>query len=121
MDETLVWAAAVSVMFLPMLYPVLGLPQIVQACAVPDIYWRRRLRLNLMAANLGMFLNLGLASACAMLLKYGSPLSWPLIALAAVIDLIYTVWIVSMTPRDWWHALPTAIAVGCYAAAWLVS
>jgi hypothetical protein len=121
MEKSLVWAAAVSVAVLPVLYPVLGLPRIVEGCNPRDLYWRRRLRLNLMEAHLGMFLNLGLALAAAMLLRYDSPLAWPLIALAAAIDLIYTVWIVAMTPRDWWHALPMGIAILCYAAAYLAA
>jgi hypothetical protein len=121
MEKGLVWAAAISVAILPVLYPVLGVPQIMQGCNPRDLYWRRRLRLNLMGAHLGMFLNLALALAAAMLLKYDSPLAWPLIALAAVIDLIYTAWIVAMTPRDWWHALPTGIAMLCYVAACLAA
>ena len=118
MDKTLVWAAAVSVTFLPMLYSGLALAPLLKALKPPDLYWRRRLRLNLMEANLGMFLNLGLALAAAMLLKYESPLAWPIVCLAGLVQLIYTIFIVVLTPRDWRHALPTGIAVLCYAAAY---
>jgi hypothetical protein len=121
MDKSLVWAAAVSVSFLPMLYSQLALAPLLKACSPPDLYWRRRLRLNLMEANLGMFLNLGLALAAAMLLRHDNPAAWPIICLAACVQVVYTVFIVVLTPRDWWHALPTGIAALCYAAAYVAS
>jgi len=111
------WAAAVSVAFLPLLYPVLGLRRIVPGCDPPPGYWRRRLTLNLLETNLGMLLNLGLAVAAAVLAEAASPLAWPMVAAAAGVDLLYTVGIVAFTPRDWWHALPTGLALIGYGLA----
>jgi branched-subunit amino acid ABC-type transport system permease component len=53
------------------------------------------------------------------LMERGDALAWPLLAAAAAVAGTYAVAIVAFTPRDWWHALPAAIAVACYAAAWL--
>jgi len=117
-EVTLAWAAAVSVAFLPVLYPVLGLPFIVCGCDPPTSYWRRRLILNLLETNLGMFLALGLAVAVAMLVEGGHTLGWPLMLVAAAVDALYAVFIILWTPRDWWHALPVLAALACYAAAW---
>jgi len=111
------WAAAVSVAFLPLLYPVLGLRRIVLGCDPPVGYWRRRLTLNLLETNLGMVLNLGLAVTVAVLAEAASPMAWPMAAVAAGVDLLYTVGIVAFTPRDWWHALPTGLALVAYAVA----
>jgi len=111
------WAAAVSVAFHPLLYPVLGLRRIVPGCDPPPGYWRRRLVLNLAETNLGMVLNLGLAVGVALSAEVGSPLAWPLLGVAAAVDLIYTVMIVALTPRDWWHALPTGLALADYGLA----
>ena len=118
METTLAWAAAVSVAFLPVLYPVLGLPFIVRGCDAPAGYWRRRLILNLLETNLGMCLALGLAAAVAILLETGHDLAWPLMLVAAAVDALYAALILLWTPRDWWHALPVLAAVGCYALAW---
>lgn len=111
------WAAAASVAFHPLLYPVLGLARIVPGCDPPPGYWRRRLVLNLLETNLGMVLNLGLAVAVALAAEVASPLAWPLAAVAVGVDLVYTVAIVALTPRDWWHALPTGLALVGYAVA----
>jgi len=118
LETTLAWAAVVSVAFLPVLYPVLGLPFIVRGCDAPTGYWRRRLILNLLETNLGMFLALGLAVAVAMLVEKGQMLGWPLMLVAAAVDALYAALIILWTPRDWWHALPVLVAVGCYAVAW---
>jgi len=117
MSTMFLWAAAVSVAFQPLLYPVLGLARIVPGCGPPPGYWRRRLVLNLLETNLGMVLNLGLAVAVALAAEVASPLAWPMAAVAAGVDLVYTVAIVALTPRDWWHALPTGLALMAYAVA----
>jgi hypothetical protein len=118
-EKTLAWAAAGSAALLPLLYPVLGLRMIIRGLNPPTLYWRRRLRLNLMETNLGMFLNLGLAVAVALLVEHGNPAGLPLMVLAALVDVVYTVWIVALTPSDWWHALPTGVAALLYGVAWL--
>lgn len=87
---TFAWAAAASLALLPLLYPALGLARIVRGCDPPAGYWRQRLVLNLLETNLGMWLAVGLAVAVALLLEAGHALAWPL------------------------------LAVGCYAAAWIV-
>ena len=121
MDRSLAWAAVVSVAFLPVLYPVLGLPVIVRGCEVRQGYWRRRLTLNLLETNLGMVLNVGLAVAVAALLEAGQGVAWPLMAVATTVDVVYAALIVAWTPRDWWHALPVLVGAGCYAGAWLLA
>jgi len=115
------WAAAASVAFHPLLYPVLGLKRIVPGCGPPPGYWHRRLVLNLLETNLGMVLNLGLAVGVALSAESASPLAWPLAAVAAGVDLVYTVAIVALTPRDWWHGLPTGLALVAYAIAFALA
>ena len=117
MSPFFLWAAAASVAFHPLLYPLLGLRRIVAGCRPPAGYWHHRLVLNLLETNLGMVLNLGLAVAVAVAAERGSPLAGPMMAVAAVVDFLYTVGIVALTPRDWWHALPTALALACYGLA----
>jgi hypothetical protein len=120
MERFLAWAAAVSLAILPVLYPVMGLRAIIRGCNPSAGYWRRRLTLNLLETNLGMLLALGLAAAVAVLVQRGDALAQPLMAVSAAVVGIYTVAIVAFTPRDWWHALPAAIALACYATAWIV-
>ena len=120
MAITLAWAAVVSVALLPVLYPALGLASIVRGCDPRRGYWRARLILNLVENNLGMFLNMGLAVAVAILLQEGQPLAWRLMLIAALVDGAYSLLIVALTRRDWWHALPTLGALGCYAAARII-
>jgi len=117
MEAKLAWAAAVSVGLLPLLYPAMGLAAIVRGCDPRRGYWSRRLVLNLLETNLGMILNLGVAVGVAILVGQGSPLGWRLMLVAALVDAVYAFLIMVLTPRDWWHALPTLIALGCYVAA----
>jgi hypothetical protein len=118
---TLAWAAAAGVALLPILYPALGLASIVRGCDVRRGYWRRRLILNLLENNLGMFMALGLAVGVAILLEDGGPFAWRLMLVAALVDAVYSLLILFATPRDWWHALPMLLALGCYAAARIVA
>lgn len=121
MEVKLAWAAAASVALVPILYPALGLVAIVRGCDPRRGYWRSRLVLNLLENNLGMVLNLGLAVGVALLLSEGSPLGWRLMVVAGIVDAVYALLIVVLTPRDWWHAVPMLVACGCYVGARIVA
>ena len=117
----LAWAAAVSVGLLPVFYPAMGLAAVVRGCDPRRGYWRSRLVLNLLEAHLGMIFNLALAVTVAILLGQGSPLGWRAMVLAGVVDAVYALLVLALTPRDWWHAVPMLVAIVCYLAAGIVA
>ncbi len=121
MEVSLCWAALGCFALLPLMYPVLGTPQIVRGLGPPPGYWRRRLLLNLLENNLGMVLAAGLAAAVAVLTGRGDPAGWHLRPVAAIVCASYGGGVLVLTPRDWWHAIPALGALGCYAAAWLLA
>jgi hypothetical protein len=108
---TALWFAVAALMLLDALgYSVGAIRPIRQALNPPDAYWQKRLLLNLMLANQGMYLAaaVALVGAIAELHQHGTGhvLLW--LTLASCVYTVMTVPV--LTRRDSVHVLPRALA-----------
>jgi hypothetical protein len=87
-----------------LLYSVGAFPRLRKALAPGESYWARRLLLNLLLANAGLYLT-------AIFALVGAYLASPLVLGVAVLACAYTaVTVPTLTPEDWFHAVPRAVA-----------
>jgi hypothetical protein len=85
-----------------LLYSIGALPRLRKAFAPKDDYWARRLLLNLLLANAGLYLT-------AIFTLVGAYLASPLVMGVAMLTCAYSAITVSaFTPEDWPHAIPRA-------------
>jgi hypothetical protein len=82
-------------------------------------YWRLRLRLNLLLANHALYLAAAVAWIAVVLADDARALPW-LVGVAATSALYSVVTVVGFTRRDFAHAIPRALALAAYAAAFAV-
>jgi hypothetical protein len=86
-----------------LLYSLGALPRLRRVLAPSDDYWARRLLLNLLLANAGLYLT-------ALFTLVGAYLASPLVMGVAVLACAYSVATVRVfTPKDWPHAVPRAV------------
>jgi hypothetical protein len=76
----------------------------------PNAYWDRRLLLNLLLANMGLYFT-GLFTLIGAFLAGSTPgAAQPLLLLSIVVCLYSVVSVLLLTPKDWLHPLPRALA-----------
>jgi hypothetical protein len=86
-----------------LLYSIGALPRLRKAFAPKDDYGARRLLLNLLLANAGLYLT-------AIFTLTGAYLASPLVMGVAVLACAYSVVTVpTITPEDWRHAIPRVL------------
>src|SRR5262245_37482475 len=99
-------------------YSIGALAPLRRALAPADSYWKRRLTLNLQLANQGLYVA-GVAALLGALYAEAQPQAATAIGVLVLLTCAYTVvTVLSMTPRDWPHVLPRAIAAVLLVAAW---
>lgn len=75
-----------------------------------DAYWNRRLLLNLLLANMGLYFT-ALFTGIGAFLASSTPNAARLVLILSVIVCFYSaVSVPLLTPRDWPHTLPRALA-----------
>lgn len=80
------------------------------ALSPSDAYWSRRLLLNLLLANAGLYLT-GFFALAGAYLSGAQPAAARVIMTLSLLSCLYSVLSVPMlTPSDWPHAAPRAVA-----------
>jgi len=80
------------------------------AVKAPDVYWDRRLLLNLLLANMGLYFT-GLFTLIGAGLSRTTPGAAQLVLLLSIVVCLYSgVSVPLLTPKDSWHALPRVLA-----------
>ena len=75
-----------------------------------DTYWNRRLLLNLLLANMGLYFT-ALFTGIGAFLASSTPNAARLVLILSVVVCLYSaVSVPLLTPRDWPHTLPRALA-----------
>jgi hypothetical protein len=82
----------------------------------PNAYWDRRLLLNLLLANMGLYFTALFTLIGASLSRATPGAAQPVLVLSIVVCLYSGVSVVVLTPRDWPHTLPPFHAHGCLRA-----
>jgi len=76
----------------------------------PNAYWDRRLLLNLLLANMGLYFT-GLFTLIGAFLARSTPGAAQLVLLLSTVVCLYSVVsVLLLTPKDWLHMLPRALA-----------
>ena len=108
--QTLFVLAAALLLIDALGYSLAAVGPIQRALTADDQYWKRRLKLNLLLANQGMYF----AAVAALLGSYfvhTQREAATAIEILCLLTCLYTVLTVPLfTPRDWTHGLPRAIA-----------
>ncbi len=92
------------------LYSFGALGPIRAALNPPDAYWNRRLLLNLLLANMGLCFT-ALYTGIGAFLASSTPNAARLVLILSVVVCLYSaVSVPLLTPRDWPHMLPRALA-----------
>ena|SRR5215510_13822656 len=108
--QTLFFLAAALMLIDAFGYSLGAVGPIQRATTTADQYWKRRLKLNLLLANQGLYF-VGLAALLGSYFVHTQPEASKAIEILCLLACFYTVLTVPLfTPRDWPHALPRAIA-----------
>ncbi len=92
------------------LYSLGALGRIRAALNPPDAYWNRRLLLNLLLANMGLYFT-ALFTGIGAFLAGSTPNAARLVlGLGVVVCLYSAVSVPLLTPKDWPHTLPRVLA-----------
>jgi hypothetical protein len=109
--RALFFVAAVLMLLDAIGYSIGALRQLQRALAPADAYLRKRLLLNLMLANAGLYFTALIALAGAYLQAVSRYAANLVMAIALLACLYSVVTVAVLTPRDWTHALLRAVAV----------
>jgi hypothetical protein len=116
--RTLFLIAAVFMLLDAVGYSLGAVGLIQRALSPVDPYWKRRLTLNLLLANQGLYVA-GLAAVLGALYIDTQPQAANAIEILSFLTCAYTVITVPIiTPEDWPHVLPRAIAGALILVAW---
>ncbi len=86
----------------------------------PDAYWDRRVLLNLLLANMGLYFTSLFAFIGAFLARITPGAAQPVLLLSIVVCLYSGVSVPLLTPKDWWHALPRVLAAVLFVVGLLI-
>ncbi len=92
------------------LYSLGALGGIRAALNPPDTYWNRRLLLNLLLANMGLYFTALFTRIGAFLASSTPNAARLVLGLSVVVCLYSAVSVPLLTPRDWPHTLPRVLA-----------
>lgn len=76
----------------------------------PNAYWDRRLLLNLLLANMGLYFTSLYTFIGAFLASTAPQAALPLLLLSLVVCLYSSISVPILTPKDWPHIVPRALA-----------
>jgi hypothetical protein len=97
-----------------------ALSQIHKAVAPKDDYWDKRLLLNLMLANAGLYFTAFMALLGVKINALNHTAGTYVMLLCLVICLYSLVSVLLLTPSDWAHAIPRAVAAALLLVALLI-
>src|SRR5215472_18535831 len=93
-----------------LLYSVGAIRPIREGVKAPDAYWDRRLLLNLLLANAGLYFTALFTLIGAFLAGNTSQSAQLVLLLSLVVCLYSGVSVALLTPKDWPHTLPRILA-----------
>lgn len=106
----LFYAGAALMLFDAVSYSLGAIRAIRAGVKAPNAYWDRRLLLNLLLANMGLYFT-GLFTLIGAFLAGSTPGAARLVLLLSIVVCLYSVVsVLLLTPKDWLHALPRALA-----------
>jgi len=107
----LLFISAASLMFVDSVgYSLGALRPLHQAFAPRDAYLNRRLLLNLMLANAGLYFTSLFTFAGPYIYGLSRPAAWIVVALSAIACFYSVATILFLTPKDWKHAILRGLA-----------
>ena len=108
--STLFYIGAALMLLDAVLYSLGAIRPIRAGVKAPNAYWDRRLLLNLLLANMGLYFTALFTLIGASLSRTTSASAQPVLVLSIVVCLYSGVSVVVLTPRDWPHTLPRVLA-----------
>jgi hypothetical protein len=106
----LFYAGAALMLFDAVSYSLGAIRAIRTGVKPPNAYWDRRLLLNLLLANMGLYFT-GLFTLIGAFLAGSMPGAAQLLLLLSIVVCLYSVVsVLLLTPKDWLHPLPRALA-----------
>jgi len=106
----LFYAGAALMLFDAVSYSLGAIRAIRAGVKAPNAYWDRRLLLNLLLANMGLYFT-GLFTLIGAFLAGSMPGAAQLLLLLSIVVCLYSVVsVLLLTPKDWLHPLPRALA-----------
>lgn len=120
MTRALFFGASALILFDAIGYSIGALAPIQRALAPSDQYWKRRLMLNLLLANQGLYFA-GIVALLGATYIETQPQAANALEVLSLLTCVYTVvTVLTLTPKDWPHVLPRALAAVLILAAWRV-
>ncbi len=111
MTQHWIWFAVAGLMLVDAVgYSFGAVGPIRRALSPAEPYWQKRLLLNLMLANQGLYLGAAMPLVGAVLEAHQHRAGWPLFALTLATCGYTLVSVPILTPRDSAHLIPRAIA-----------
>src|SRR5262249_42913945 len=92
------------------LYSLGAIRPLREGIKTPNAYWDRRLLLNLLLANMGLYFTALFTLIGAFLARSSPGAAQPLLLLSIIVCLYSGVSVPLLTPRDWPHTLPRVLA-----------
>ena len=108
--STLFYVGAVLMLLDAASYSLGAIRPIRAGVKAPDAYWDRRLLLNLLLANMGLYFT-ALFTFIGAFLAGITPQAAQLVLLLSIVVCLYSgVSVTLLTPKDWLHTLPRVLA-----------
>jgi len=108
--STLFYIGAALMLLDAVLYSLGAIRPIRAGVKAPNAYWDRRLLLNLLLANMGLYFTALFTLVGAGLSRTTPGTAQPVLLLGIVVCLYSGVGVLLLTPRDWLHTLPRILA-----------
>jgi len=108
--STLFYVGAALMLLDAVLYSLGAIRPIRARVKAPNVYWDRRLLLNLLLANMELYFTALFTLIGASLSRTTPGAAQPMLVLSIVVCLYSGVSVLLLTPRDWPHTLPRVLA-----------
>ena len=108
--STLFYVGAALMLLDAALYSLGAIRPLREGIKAPNPYWDRRLLLNLLLANMGLYFTALYTLIGAFLARTTPGAAQPVLLLSIVVCLYSGVSVLLLTPRDWLHTLPRVLA-----------
>jgi hypothetical protein len=108
--STLFYIGATLMLLDAISYSIGAIRPIRAGVKAPNAYWNRRLLLNLLLANMGLYFT-ALFTFIGAFLAENTPQAAQLVLLLSLVVCLYSgVGVLLLTPKDWLHTLPRVLA-----------
>ena len=108
--SSLLYGGATLMLLDAVLYSLGAIRPLHASIKAPNAYWDRRLLLNLLLANMGLYFTALFTLIGAFLARTTPGAAQPMLGLGIIVCLYSGVSVLLLTPRDWPHTLPRVLA-----------